>query len=510
MTGDKKNGEGPDTSRRDFLKLGGLAATGATIGAAAGAGFVLGRDPDANVGWGRTEAGADMFFDRKPFQVEKAPTLEIVGPTSRPEWSDFLFNRMPTLAHAMEGGWDPRGGWETIEDDRVREYYSRFPERWAEMHQAFKEMSKRGKHRENYRDRFALAWAYGNAFDQGLSTMNFPPKPVEHPDTYDFRWIKVDKPAKFKSPAHASKLVKQMVHKFGMSIVGITKVNPDFVFKNMMRMDGRNDKWGEDIPKHWKNIIVFGVPMNWDPLYAAVGYSTSYDGYFRARCATGLLTAWLGELGYAGRPQWPGGDYEMMMPPHAIEAGMGEASRNGCLMTPELGPNIRLAAVVTNLDLEPDKPVDLHMKEFCVDCKICADACPSGSISKSDQPDVVERGYKKYSFNQDSCFRFWSTAPTDNGMGCRICIAVCPYTRKNNWIHTIVKEADPRDPTGVSRKALLAMQHNFFYYPDAEAFHPEWTGGNFAGYHQPPEWMRSENYLDVEKTWEYDGNWEGI
>ena len=69
---------------------------------------------------------------------------------------------------------------------------------------------------------------------------------------------------------------------------------------------------------------------------------------------------------------------------------------------------------------------------------------------------------------------------------------------------------DPRDPTGITRKTLLAMQHNFFYYPEAEAYHPDWTGGNFAGYHEPPEWLRSENYLKVTKTWEYDGNWEGF
>ena len=498
------------TSRRDFLKLGGLAATGATIGAAAGAGFALGRDPDANVGWGRTEAGADMYFNREPFRVDQTPTIEKVGPTSRPEWSDFLFNRSPILENAIKDGWNPDEGWEAIEDDRIKEYYSRYPERWPEMRRAFFEMERRSEHRENYRDRFALAWAYGNAYNRGNTSSNFPPKPVDHPDVDDFNWVKVDEPAKFKSPAHASKLVKKMAHKFGMSIVGIAKMNPDWVFKNMMRMNGRNDQWGDDIPKHWKYVIVFGAPMNWDPMYAASGYSTSYDGYFRARSATGLMKAWLGELGYAGRAQWPGGDYEMMMPPLAAESGMGELSRSGSLIVPEVGTNLRLAAVVTNLELEPDKPVDLRVKAFCEDCKICADTCPSGSISFSDKPDVVERGYKKYDFNQDSCFRFWSTTPTDNGKGCRICISVCPYTRKNNWIHTVVREMDPRDPTGLSRRAMLAMQHNFFYYPDAEAFHPEWSGGQFAGYHQPPEWLRSENYLDVEQSWEYDGNWEGF
>ncbi|WP_216636491.1 4Fe-4S dicluster domain-containing protein [Endozoicomonas ascidiicola] len=509
MTNQVIDEEAAVASRRNFLKMGGLAAAGTTLVAGAGAGFVLGRDPDANVGWGRTEAGADQFFNRKPFEVDKAPTLIEVAPIERPEWSDFLFNRLPVLSNAIAGGWNPESGWEAIEDDRVRDYYSRYPERWPEMAQAFREMDTRREHREKYRDRFALAWAHGNAWETGRTLSNFPPNPKEGPEVDDFKFIKVA-PTKFKSAAHASKLVKKMAYTFGASIVGITKLDHSFVFKNMMRKEGGNRDWGEEVPKHWKNIIVFGVPMNWDPMYAAAGYSTSYDGYFRCKNISGLLSVWLGELGYAARPQWPGGDYEVILPPIAVQAGMGESSRNGCLVTPEVGLNIRLAAVITDLDLEADKPINTHVREFCNECKICADTCPSGSISKSDEPDAVVRGWSVFDFNQDSCFRFWSTVPTDNGKGCRICVAVCPYTRKNNWIHTVVKELDPRDPTGITRKTLLAMQHNFFYYPDAEAFHPEWTGGNFAGYHEPPEWLRTENYLDVEKTWEYDGNWEGF
>ena len=505
---DKKQTEeaAANPSRRNFLKMGGAAAATATVGAAAGAGFVLGRDPEANVGWGRTEAGKDMYFDREAFRVDKAPSLNIVGKVERPEWGDFLFNRVFSMGHSIHNdGWIPSEDWQQIPDPRVREYYSKYPERWKEMLQSFSEKVKHDEHMEQHRGRFALSWAYSKAFFTGMNA-NFPPQPTDHPDTDDFKWVKREQ-MEFQSPAHASKLIKQMAFKFGMSLVGVTKLDPAFVFKNMMR---GTEEWGEEIPKHWKNVIIFGVPMNWDPMYAAVGYSTSYDAYFRAKQASGLMAAFLGELGYAARPQYPPGDYETMVVPLAVQAGLGEVTRNGILMTPEVGPNIRLAAVITNLDLEPDKPVDLKMGHFCEDCKICADACPSGSISKADKPDAVVRGFKKYAFNQDGCWRFWNQGPTSDAMGCRVCIAVCPYTRKNNWIHALVKESDPRDPTGLTRNALLAMQHNFFYYPDAESYHGSWTGGNFASYHQPPEWLRSENYLKVEKTWEYDGNWEGF
>jgi len=494
-----------NSSRRNFLKLGGIAAATATVGAGAGAGFVLGRDPDANIGWGRTEAGKDMYFNREAFEVDFPPTMEVVGEIQRPEWGDYLFNRAFSLVKSIKGGWNPSDDWTQIPDLRVREYYEKYPKRWEEMLLSFSEKVKHDNNIEKHRDRFALAWAYSGAYSKGLHA-DFPPEPTEHPDVDDFKWVQRE-PKEFKSPKHASKLIKQMAFKFGMSLVGITKLDSNFVFKNMMR---GMPEWGEEIPEHWKNVIVFGVPMNWDPMYAAVGYSTSYDAYYRAKMASGLMAAYLGELGYAARPQFPGNSYEVIMPPLAMLAGLGESTRNGILMTPEVGPNIRLAAVITNLDLEHDKPIDLNMKHFCESCKICADACPSGSISKSDKPDDVVRGIRKYEFNQDGCWRFWNQGPTPSGLGCRVCIAVCPYTRKNNWIHALVKQAEPRDPTGVTRNALLAMQHNFFYYPDAESFHPEWSGGNFASYHQPPEWMRSEEYLKVDKTWEYDGNWEGF
>jgi epoxyqueuosine reductase len=498
--------EGADNpSRRNFLKMGGVAAAAVTVGASAGAGFALGRDPDANVGYGRTEAGKDMFFNREPFRVDSAPTLEVAGKLVRPEWSDFLFHRTGVLSTLMKDGWVPTPDWKAIPDARIREYYSRYPERWDDMYQSFSEKVKHDQNVEKHRDQFALGWAHSAAFMRGLYS-NFPPKPNGHPDEVDFQWVKREQ-QEFKSPQHASDLIKKMAFKFGMSIVGITKMDPNFVFKNTMR---GMPEWDESIPKHWKNVIVFGTPMNWDPMYAAIGYSTSYDGYFRAKNAAGLMAAYLGELGYAARPQWPGSDYEIIVPPLAIQAGMGEAARNGILLTPELGPNIRLAAVITDLDLEADKPINTKVQHFCEECKICADSCPSGSISHADKPDAVVRGYRKFAFNQDGCWKLWRQGPTETGMGCRVCIAVCPYTRKNNWIHALVKEADPRDPTGATRKALLAMQHNFFYYPDAEAFHGDWNGGRFAGYHQTPEWLRSENYLKVTKTWEYDGNWEGF
>ncbi|MGF1759906.1 reductive dehalogenase [Photobacterium sagamiensis] len=518
-----------DPSRRNFLKFGGAAAAAATVGAGAATGFVLGRDPDADVGWGRTAAGKDMFFDREPFRVDIAPTMIKVGKLERPEREDFLFHRVEMMMKAVMKGWDPEDGYESCPDKRVTSYYRKWPERYPEMLEAMKQRMISRERQHEYDDRFAIAHAYDKANevsmygDAGIA-VNWPLPPQGRPEDDDFicvdpqsshpMWGKTHKAKKrtFKSKEHASRLIKKMANQFGCSFVGITDLQPQFVYKNLMRgMPHNGEDWGDKIPDHWKSVIVLGVPMSWDGMYAAPVYGTSYEAYSRVRTAAGKLAVFLNRLGYAGRAMVPGGDYEMILPPVAIQAGLGEASRNGSMLTPEVGPNVRLACVVTDLEFENDKPISIGVREFCEECKICADACPSGSISKADAPDAVVRGYKVFNFNQDSCFRMWSSLPSEGNQGCRVCISVCPYTRRNNWIHAIVKEADPRDPTGLTRKALLAMQHNFFYYPDAEAYHAPHNGGRLANFHQPPEWLRSEEYFsNVEKNWDYDGNWEGF
>jgi hypothetical protein len=47
---------------------------------------------------------------------------------------------------------------------------------------------------------------------------------------------------------------------------------------------------------------------------------------------------------------------------------------------------------------------------------------------------------------------------------------------------------------------LLWMQKAFFKYPEARAFMPPPEGRN-ATYHKPPDWLVTEEWFDVNKTW---------
>jgi reductive dehalogenase len=280
------------------------------------------------------------------------------------------------------------------------------------------------------------------------------------------------------------------------------------MYRNVMRgmPNFGHDSWGDKVPDHWKSIIVFGVPMEWDSLYASMGYSTSYDAYFRVRNVAGLLERFINEIGYPARAQFTPRQYEIMMPPYVILAGLGEFSRVGISMVPEFGLNFRPSAVITDIEFEYDRPIDLKMAAFCKKCKICAEACPAGCIPFDDEPQTVVRGFRRWEIDREKCQLQWNTAPVHEARGCRVCMSVCPYTRKNTWIHTISRELEPRDPTGLVSSGLLAMQHNFFPLPPAEDFRADWDGGRETTYHNPPWWERSEDFFEnVPKTWDYHG-----
>lgn len=311
----------------------------------------------------------------------------------------------------------------------------------------------------------------------------------------------------FKSPEHATRLIKRMAHLFGASFVGVGKFDPNFMFTNKMRgMPNNGDKWGDKVPGHWKSIIVVGVPQFWDQTYAAIGYCTSYDAYFRSKIVSGLLERFINELGYPARAQFPGTHYEIMLEPFIMTTGLGEYSRSGMVMIPEVGCNFRPAAIVTNIEFEYDKPISVGMSEFCKKCKICAETCPSGAIPFDDEPQTVVRGYKRWLLDAEKCYNQWAAGQTVDALGCRVCMGVCPYTRKNTWIHTLSREIEPRDPTGLFADALLAMQNNFFKYPTGQDFQADWLGGKEATYHNPPWYLRAEEvFKDIEQTWEYHG-----
>ena len=89
---------------------------------------------------------------------------------------------------------------------------------------------------------------------------------------------------------------------------------------------------------------------------------------------------------------------------------------------PNFGNRVRLGAVLTDLPLEADKPVDFGLPEFCALCGKCAVKCPSKALSG---PPHMVNDRPVWQFDEVKCFRMWTEYATD----CGICIASCPFSR---------------------------------------------------------------------------------
>jgi epoxyqueuosine reductase QueG len=159
-------------------------------------------------------------------------------------------------------------------------------------------------------------------------------------------------------------------------------------------------------------------------------------------------------LGYPARAHIDG-NYRVIAPLVARDAGLGEIGRIGILMTPRLGPRVRLGVVTTNLPLEVDDPTDdLSVIDFCSVCKKCAEACPSRSIP-FDGREPIDGGHR-WAIDADSCFRYWNAIGTD----CGLCMTVCPYSHPDNLAHNAVRGAIRR--SGAARRAALRLDHLFY------------------------------------------------
>lgn len=483
-------------NRRKFIKTAGLAGGALALAGSAGAGFASGKDKDSFTGWGRTAYGKDQFFNRKPFIVD-SPTYEKVGETRRITYIEDLFKRNGELSRLLFARVGEQPAW-TFEDgaeklpEPLKTYYLEHPRALEEFRKSMQKSKEQEENWKNYKHKYLLADAWSSAHASAMKGPGaFPPQPSGLPEESDFRGVSKEI-LPLKSAAHGSSLIKQITYSFGASLVGIARVKEDWVYQGYLRGVGKGDF---AVPEHWKYAIVIAVPHEWDSMYANPVYGTSYDAYSKLRFIAGKLEVFIKEIGYAARSHVPPTSYELAMPPLAIDAGLGEQGRHGVLITPELGANTRLAAVTTNMPLEPDKPIDIGIKKFCNKCKICAEECPSGAISFTDNPEVVTRGYKRWRIDADKCFTIWNSVAASHARGCRVCLAVCPYSRKNNWIHKIVREVDPRDPTGIFSSAMLAMQKKFFTYPGGQEYLPPPDGNNLT-FGEAPEWLVTEEWFN--------------
>lgn len=108
----------------------------------------------------------------------------------------------------------------------------------------------------------------------------------------------------------------------------------------------------------------------------------------------------------------------------ARKAGLGYIGKNSLFITKEFGSKLRLATVLTDAPLFPDKPLIL---EGCGNCDICKNACPCGAIyGENFDPENPCTEL----FDKEKCSRNMKNY-NDVGRGavCGICMKVCPKNK---------------------------------------------------------------------------------
>jgi len=110
----------------------------------------------------------------------------------------------------------------------------------------------------------------------------------------------------------------------------------------------------------------------------------------------------------------------------AFRAGLGVIGQNRMLVNPRLGPQILLGEIVTNLELDPDKP----MTDSCPGCDSCIVACPTGALKPDGSFDATKCiSYLTIEANTDIPA---DLAPKigNHLFGCGECLLACPYQQK--------------------------------------------------------------------------------
>jgi epoxyqueuosine reductase len=107
----------------------------------------------------------------------------------------------------------------------------------------------------------------------------------------------------------------------------------------------------------------------------------------------------------------------------ALEAGIGWLGRNTCLITREFGSWVFLGELITDLDLQPDRP----QRGSCGECRLCIEACPTGALGEDGTLDANRcLSYLTIEHRGDIPPRF-HRAMADRVFGCDECQQVCPH-----------------------------------------------------------------------------------
>jgi 3-chloro-4-hydroxyphenylacetate reductive dehalogenase len=238
-------------------------------------------------------------------------------------------------------------------------------------------------------------------------------------------------------PDFLTRHIKETAYFLRADMVGVCELPSYAVYTHKFHLT----KPDEDTPIELthKYAIAILVDQDWRTAEAFTGSdwisnAMSMLAYSNSGFIAIILADYIRKLGYPARAHYAS-NYQIMLPPILLWAGLGEMSRIGdCIVNPFLGPRFKAAVVTTDLPLVPDKPIDFGLQDFCTKCKKCARECPGGALS--DGRKEIHNGYEKWPTDVKKCTAM--RTGNQKGSSCGTCIKVCPWNKPYTPFHRVV------------------------------------------------------------------------
>jgi epoxyqueuosine reductase QueG len=255
-----------------------------------------------------------------------------------------------------------------------------------------------------------LAW---KALDDFFSVIN-PWRVVRHVLANTWQLRRSDGPVHpvrrdVSDPAATSAEVKALARSLGAGLVGVAELTEQDLY------EGREPGLAR--------AIVMAVPMDREEMRFVPQPRAAVE-VMRTYRQAGRLAVRLAErirgMGWPARAYGNPNSTDILLIPLAVRAGLGELGKHGSLICREYGSNFRLVAVLTDLPLAPDAPVDAGVEDLCAVCRRCVEDCPPRAIFEEKQ---LVRGERKWYVDFDRCVPYFVKT-----YGCAICIEVCPWS----------------------------------------------------------------------------------
>lgn len=271
-----------------------------------------------------------------------------------------------------------------------------------------------------------------------------------------------------------TEFLKSWAKKLGAVTARVTRLRDYHMYSHV----GRGDQYGEPVELAHDYALALTVEMDKAMVDSAPLGPTvmeSAQQYVDSGLISVQIAHFLRNLGYSARAHIDG-NYRVVCPLVARDAGLGELGRMGLLMTPELGPRVRIGVVTTDMPLVGgERQYDETVTDFCNHCMKCADVCPSRAISFDEKIEID--GVRRWQIDSLACFTYWCKVGTD----CARCVAVCPYSHPDNLLHNLVRRGVRSSV--IFRRAAIWMDD--FFYGKRPATVP------------PQDWLRVETGAEV-------------